>query len=289
MQPSLPFLNLENVKHRKIQHSKSQNHYTPQIPNSDQNPYGTTLETHFHKQSKILSQIHGMLARQGQFDQQKHKVEMTQRIKELQYDRLIVHQELERQKSAKLQALTEISEEKKIIKKEKNGMKDIILDMIFRRAQKRKKTPLRDSEESTPSTVTLKHSNSERKASRQRQSNDIPTFHNQSQRSRVFRTNSNIVFNTAGHTSDLSDRNSILGLQQEETSTQLDLNPNPLSGSKNSIESVEEEGFESVKRSKVKKQRTKRYQKTKSLKNTKSAILEEDDYEIVSASKEQKK
>ncbi len=282
------------MKHRGVQYSKSQNRYTPRIPsfsNLDQNP--SKIETHLDKQNKVLSQIHGMLARQGQFDQQKHKIEMAQRIKELQYDRLVVHQELERQISTRLQILTEAnkpekSEEKKIVKKEKSGMRDIILDMIFKKAQKRNKTPLQDIEESTPSTVTLKHSNSERKAYHPHQK-DIPIFSSQSQKTRTaivnpenhrtFRTNSNTI------TTDPS-------LQEEDTSIQLDLNLNPLSRSKNSIESVEEEeeeAFKSVKRSKVKKQKTKRHNKTRSLKSFKSAILEEDDYEIVSANKEKKR
>jgi len=304
--PSLPFMDYNGIQPRKLQHSKSQNHYSIQIPsfsNLDQNK----LESHLDKQNKVLNQIYGMLARQEQLDKQKHKTEMTQRIKELEHDRLVIHQELERQKSTRIQALVEPkrpdkSEEKTAVKNDNTGMKQILYDMILNRNIKRKQTHENNLENDF--SVALKHSYSESKAYNQINSNDHERIRPPSNSNvfvkrsrtktelptRVFRLeSSNRTRNEYTPDSDLSI--------QEDTSIQLDLKPLRMRTTESlnldsfqaSHNSIEEDTKKSSRPPRIKKQKTKR-SKTKSLKSLKNAILEEEDYEAASATlKEHKK
>jgi len=103
-----------------------------------QNPYGMGFEAHLEKQNRVLAQLMGSIAKQEQIESYKMKLDLNQKIQELELSKLRTEIELEKQKSRKYQSSEESQSPKKTEssspRKEPSSLEKVVMSLILQKS-----------------------------------------------------------------------------------------------------------------------------------------------------------
>jgi len=126
--PSLT-LNMQNMNPQYMDHR-------PQLSlrGPEQSPFNFGFELHLEKQNRMLAQLMGSIAKQEHLEKQRLQMDMNQKIRELQMDKLKVEIELEKQKAKRAQGMEETP--KKIPpRKEPSSLEKVVMSLMVKKTR----------------------------------------------------------------------------------------------------------------------------------------------------------
>jgi len=121
------------------------NGYIKPLRDAMESPIGYSIEAHIEKQNRVLNKVLGMVAKQKEAADQRDKYALAQKMKDLEYDKMKVDLELERQKSKTLsQSLIKL--ERSPPKKDKSNLEKVVMGLVMKKTAARMKSRVLDED-----------------------------------------------------------------------------------------------------------------------------------------------